>query len=363
MSVARVELVLRLLGGILLGAVAWEAGRNQLVASIPLLSSWPYLSYLVPALLAVVAFALGYRLTHYLTTRPFFWLLHKVTQMPMDEILAAAGGLFVGLVLGLPLVWPLSLLPFVGGFLPIVAILVMGSLGIRTFTAHKREVFQLLRFPRDDGARQAASNQPKVLVDTSAIIDGRIADIAATGFIPGPLVVPRFVLHELQSIADSADPLRRARGRRGLDILNQLQKQPRVPLEILESDLEDGQGVDRYLVRLAGVMKAAIATTDYNLNQVASIEGISVLNVNELANAIKSIVLPGEEMALRIIQEGKEQGQGVGYLADGTMVVVENGRRHLHADVEVVVMRVRQTPQGRMVFAQPKASQEGRAAS
>jgi uncharacterized protein YacL len=175
--------------------------------------------------------------------------------------------------------------------------------------------------------------------------------------------VPRFVLQELQGIADSADPIRRGRGRRGLDILGQLQRDQRVPLEILETELEGGQGVDAQLVRLSAAMRAVIATTDYNLNQVASIEGISVLNVNELANAVKAIVRPGEELALRIIQEGREYGQGVGYLDDGTMVVVEQGRRHLNRDVEVVVMRVLQKPAGRMVFAQLKSSQEGRAAS
>ena len=363
MSVARLELVLRLLGGILLSAAAWEAGRNQLVSSIPVLSSWSYLAYLAPLLLSLVSFALGFRLTPYLTTRPFFWLLHKVTHMPMVDILVAAGGLFVGLVIGVPLIWPLSLLPFLGGYLPIVVILVLGYLGMTTFMSHKREVLQVLSLPRELGRFRSGGDAGKVLVDTSAIIDGRIADIASTGFVPGPLVVPRFVLHELQKIADSADPLRRARGRRGLDILDRLQKQQRLPIEILEAELEDGHDVDSQLVRLAGSMKGSIATNDYNLNRVAAIQGINVLNVNELANAVKSMVLPGQEMALRVIQEGKEYGQGIGYLEDGTMVVVENGRRHLNADVQVVVMRVLQTAAGRMVFAQAKASQEGRAAS
>src|SRR5207249_4156100 len=184
-----------------------------------------------------------------------------------------------------------------------------------------------------------------------------------TGFMPGTLVVPRFVLQELQKVADSADPVRRGRGRRGLEVLDRLQKQQRIPFEVLENELEAGHDVDSELVRLARSMKCSIITNDYNLNRVAAIQGINVLNVNDLANALKSVVLPGEQMAVRIIQEGKEYDQGVGYLDDGTMVVVENGRRYLDSKVDIVVMRVLQTAAGRMVFAQAKAGQNGQAAS
>jgi uncharacterized protein YacL len=362
MSVARLELVLRFLGGILAGVAGWEIGRNQLVSSIPALSSWSYLTFLVLFLLVVACFSTAFALTPRLTTRPFFWLLQKVIHTPMVDILAAAGGLFVGLLIGVLLAWPLSLLPFFGGFLPIVASLVLGYLGMTTVMSHKREIAQAVSLPRDI-VRWRGGASSKVLVDTSAIIDGRIADISQTGFLPGSLIVPRFVLQELQRIADSTDSVRRERGRRGLDVLDRLQKQHRVPLEVVDGELPGSQDVDSQLVSLAKSMKYSIITNDYNLNRVAGIQGIEVLNVNELANAVKSVVLPGEEMAIRVIQEGKEYGQGVGYLEDGTMVVVENGHRHLNHEVEVVVMRVLQTAAGRMVFAQAKSVQDAQAAS
>jgi uncharacterized protein YacL len=200
------------------------------------------------------------------------------------------------------------------------------------------------------------SGSQKLLVDTSAIIDGRIADISEAGFVPGTLVLPRFVLDELRHIADSADALRRNRGRRGLDILNRLQKESPVPIEITDVDFEDVQDVDSKLVRLASIYGCPILTNDFNLNRVAELQGIQILNINQLANAVKSVVLPGEEMTTRIIQEGKESGQGVGFLDDGTMVVVEGGRRHLNEEVEIVVTRVLQTVAGRMIFAQPKGN-------
>jgi len=192
------------------------------------------------------------------------------------------------------------------------------------------------------------------LLDTSAIIDGRIADVSDAGFIIGTLVIPRFILDELRHIADSSDSLRRNRGRRGLEILNKLRKEGTVPLRILDVDIRDGQEADEKLVSLASSMKAPIATTDYNLNRVAEFQGVKVLNVNELANLLKPVVLPGENMRVRVIQEGKEPGQGVGFLDDGTMVVIEGGRRYINAHVEVQVTRALQTAAGRIIFAQPK---------
>jgi uncharacterized protein YacL len=191
-------------------------------------------------------------------------------------------------------------------------------------------------------------------VDTSAIIDGRIADISHTGFIPGQFVIPRFILQELQHIADSSDPLRRRRGRRGLEMLNLLQKESEVPIQISEADFPDVDEVDAKLVKVARNWHCAIITTDFNLNRVAELEGIQVLNLNDLASSVKPVVLPGEDMELRIIQEGKEFGQGVGFLDDGTMVVVEGGRKYLNNKVDVVVTRVLQTAVGRMIFAQIK---------
>jgi uncharacterized protein YacL len=189
------------------------------------------------------------------------------------------------------------------------------------------------------------------LVDTSVIIDGRIADICDSGFVEGTLLVPRFVLQELQYIADSADVLRRAKGRRGLDILKMLQKEDsKVKLRIIEDDPKKVREVDAKLVKLAQRMKAKILTNDFNLNKVAQIEGVDVLNINDLANALKPAVLPDEKMQVKIIKEGKESTQGVGYLDDGTMVVVDNGREHMAHKVEVIVTSVLQTAAGRMIF-------------
>jgi uncharacterized protein YacL len=195
-------------------------------------------------------------------------------------------------------------------------------------------------------------------MDTSVIIDGRIADVAETGFVLGDLVVPRFVLNELQYIADSADALRRNRGRRGLEILDRLQQNTDVTLTFVDNDPQDAQQVDDKLISLAREIGAAVITNDYNLNRVARLQGVKILNINELANAVKSVFLPGEEMPIRIIQAGKEIGQGVGYLEDGTMVVVENGRQFLNQEVLVQVTKVLQTNAGRLVFAIPEPALE-----
>ncbi|MCB0100136.1 MAG: PIN domain nuclease, partial [Caldilineaceae bacterium] len=191
--------------------------------------------------------------------------------------------------------------------------------------------------------------------DTSVIIDGRIADIAGTGFILGKMAVPRFVLNELQYIADSSEVLRRNRGRRGLEMLDKLQNNPEVEIEFIDMDPEDAQQVDDKLISLAMELDAAVVTNDYNLNRVARLQGVTILNINELANAVKSILLPGEELSLKIIQEGKESGQGVGYLEDGTMVVVENGRQYVNQEVLVHVTKILQTNAGRLIFATPEA--------
>lgn len=197
-----------------------------------------------------------------------------------------------------------------------------------------------------------ALNDVGVLVDTSVIIDGRIGDISKAGFAPGKLLIPRFVLAELQNIADSSDAMRRGRGRRGLEVLNEM-RQSGVDMDIIEHDFADVTEVDAKLVRLARELKAHVLTTDYNLNRVASIEGVRVLNINELANAVRPVILPGETMMIRIVQAGKEKGQGVGYLADGTMIVVDGGDRLIGQDINCEITRVFQTVAGKMLFAAP----------
>ncbi|HSX41590.1 MAG TPA: hypothetical protein VLF21_03115 [Candidatus Saccharimonadales bacterium] len=192
-----------------------------------------------------------------------------------------------------------------------------------------------------------------ILVDTSVIIDGRIGDIAKAGFVPGKLLVPRFVLAELQNIADSADAMRRSRGRRGLETLTSIRETKGVEMEIIEDDVPEIAEVDHKLVRLGRILGAHILTTDYNLNRVASIEGVRVLNINELANAVRPVVLPGERMMVRVVQPGKEKNQGVGYLTDGTMIVVDKGDKLIGQDVDTEITRVFQTVAGKMLFAVP----------
>jgi len=192
------------------------------------------------------------------------------------------------------------------------------------------------------------------VLDTSVIIDGRIFDICKTGIVEGTLVIPGFVLQELRHVADSADSLKRNRGRRGLDILNKIQKELDVPVKVDERDYEDMAEVDAKLLRLAAELNGVVVTNDYNLNKVAAVQGVLVLNINELANAVKPVVLPGEEMVVTILKDGKEAGQGVAYLDDGTMIVVDGGRRYMNETVEVTVTSVLQTAAGRMIFAKLK---------
>lgn len=214
--------------------------------------------------------------------------------------------------------------------------------------------------PRDASARvqtshpaERAEQEAHKLLDTSVIIDGRIADLVKTGFIEGTLVIPEFVLEELQHIADSPDMLKRNRGRRGLDILNKIQKELDAKVLIHEGMREQGE-VDMKLLKLARLLNGKVVTNDYNLNKVCELQGVPVLNINDLANAIKPIVLPGEEMVVQVVKDGKEYGQGVAYLNDGTMIVVENGREHMSNQLEVIVTSVLQTSAGRMIFAKPK---------
>jgi len=200
------------------------------------------------------------------------------------------------------------------------------------------------------------------ILDTSVIIDGRIADITETAFVEGPLLIPQFVLSELQHIADSSDPVKRTRGKRGLEVLHHIQKQVNVDVRIVDNDYPAVKEVDAKLIELAKEVRGKIVTNDSNLNKVAELQGIVVLNINELANSLKPVVLPGEEMNDKILKEGKEMGQGVAYLDDGTMIVVDNGRRQIGKTIDVIVTSVLQTPAGRMIFARLKeeAGKEGR---
>jgi uncharacterized protein YacL len=281
-----------------------------------------------------------------------------VLGIPVYVFPSAIVGLVISLFISVLLAFPLSLLPGLwGDITPIGVGLCLALVAMSIMVVRGREIFQMfgVSLPGQSiGMGRIAGRNGQVIVDTSAIIDGRIADISHTGFIPGSLIIPRFVLDELQHIADSYDTMRRNRGRRGLEILTKLQKESNIPIEISEMDLKDVKDVDSKLVKMAKIFGCALITNDFNLNQVAELQGVQVLNINELANAVRPVVLPGEEMEMRIIQEGKEPGQGVGFLDDGTMVVVEGGRRYVNSRIEVVVTRALQTAAGRMIFAHPK---------
>jgi uncharacterized protein YacL len=302
----------------------------------------------------------GLILTPWVTTRPFRKIRARIRQVPASQLVAGAIGLIIGLIIAVLLAFPLSLLPSpFRELLPLLAAIAFASLGMFTMIARQHDIMNLLsgRFSRstDPASHTTGEASPErvMLLDTSVIIDGRIADISQTGFLNDPILVPRFVLAELQHIADSSDMMRRNRGRRGLEILNKMQKDSNVSIRITDMDVEDVREVDAKLIVLAKRMRCPILTNDFNLNRVAELQGVRVLNINELANAVKTVFLPGEQMQVYMIQEGKELGQGVGYLDDGTMVVVEEGRRHLNTTIEVTVTKVLQTAAGRMIFARP----------
>ncbi len=290
---------------------------------------------------------------------------NRLEKLTLQEIVLGAIGLIFGLVISFFTSLLMSNLPFdkipvVGEYLAPLVIVLMTIFWavlctfLATRIAASHSMSTLLNGP---GRLLAPASTGSVkLLDTSVIIDGRIADVLKAGFLEGTLSVPRFVLEELQLIADSADTLKRGRGRRGLALLQSLQKEHGI--EILDRDVPDVHGVDSKLVKLANELPAALLTTDYNLNSVASLQGVKVLNLNELANAVKTVVIPGEELSVHVIKEGREHGQGVGYLPDGTMIVVEDGRRNIGNTLMVEVTSVLQTHAGKMIFGRPRQQME-----
>jgi uncharacterized protein YacL len=308
----------------------------------------------------IIGAAIGWIFTPRLVIKPFNRLRRAVQQVPAYVIAAATFGLFVGLALGAIAAYPISLLPHpLGQFLPFISAAAFGYAGL-SIAIMRPDLFHSLRtrlssreFEQGSEDALVPSRASAILLDTSVIIDGRIADVCRTGFIQGEVVVPLFVLNELQHVADSADTLRRNRGRRGLEVLRQLQEESPVPVRLVDEDMPSVREVDDKLIALAKEMGAAILTNDYNLNRVAELQAVPVLNVNELANAVKTVLLPGESFSIHVLQEGKEYNQGVGYLDDGTMVVVEDGAAYIGSTVGVTVNKVLQTAAGRMIFARP----------
>jgi uncharacterized protein YacL len=344
-----IEFVFRLVGMVLFALIG--------VQSIALFQpDNPVESARYITVLTLAGAALGLLIAPYLTTRPFNWARARLKQIPASQLISGVIGMAVGLAIAALLYPSLSALPPpYGSIMPVIISLLFGYIGLAVMVMRQRDIFNTIgvRMPAGNPFANLGrkSSEDVVLLDTSVIIDGRIADISQTGFIRSTMLVPRFVLIELQHIADSSDPLRRNRGRRGLDLLRHLQKDSRTPVQITDLDIEGTQNVDDKLVILAKQLDCPIITNDFNLNSVAKLQGVIVLNVNELANAVKTVILPGEAMTVKIIQEGKERDQGVGYLNDGTMVVVENGRQHIEDNIEVLVTKVLQTTAGRMIFA------------
>ncbi len=288
---------------------------------------------------------------------PFrFWRRHA-SEMTVPRLMLAILGGLVGLTVALMLAFPLSLLGDpVGRILPAIVSLVCGYLGMNLFNIRSGEILDVISekiMGRQRRLQPYANRQ--LLLDTSVLIDGRIVEIAETGFIGGTLVIPRFVLSELHRVADSSDPLRRNRGRRGLAKLNELQRNNDLPVKIVDDDPQDFGEVDAKLVALSIQLNASLVTNDFNLNQVADAQGVDVLNINALANAVRSVYIPGEKFAIRIIQQGRDPNQGVGYLDDGTMVVVESGQKYMDRNVSVEVTKLINRPTGRMIFAVPEA--------
>jgi len=325
----------------------------------------------------------------------------QLSKMPIHDVIAGAIGLAIGLIIANLLGNAFSRIPIVGNYIPIIFSLVLGYLGVRITIKKRKELTSSLDFiphmikdilksreaaKNDKESEKVAPEPVKIeekpaqeenlpvdppskvslvkikernnknykLLDTNVIIDGRIADICKTGFLEGTLLIPVFVLEELQYIADSSDTLRRVRGRRGLDVLQKIREDETLEVEIMNVDFEDIQGVDSKLVRLAQKVGGKIITNDFNLNKVAQLRGVEVLNINELSNAVKPVVIPGETMKVQVVKDGKEPGQGVAYLDDGTMIVIENGHRYLSRTISVEVTSALQTAAGRMIFAKPR---------
>ncbi|HEY8346899.1 MAG TPA: PIN/TRAM domain-containing protein [Symbiobacteriaceae bacterium] len=335
------------------------------------LSAIPPIPYAAPWVWSVIAVLLGSclgGLIGFFLYPLALWLDSRLAKASFVDILFGAAGLIVGLLIAVLLGILLNQVKPVGPFLTVLAGVIFGYLGISVATRKREEAALFVGSlgrrqkaePASEPEEKAAYSgvSPAKVLDTSVIIDGRIADIVQTGFLEGPLVIPSFVLEELRHIADSSDVLKRNRGRRGLDMLNRIQKELNVEVIIYEEDSSDGMEVDSRLLRLAKKLGGKVVTNDFNLNKVAELQGVSVLNINELANAVKPAVLPGEEMTVTVIKDGKEVGQGVGYLDDGTMIVVDGGKRYIGDTIDVVVTSVLQTAAGRMIFAKPKVQEK-----
>lgn len=293
----------------------------------------------------------------YLIKKAISYTEVELGKLPPLQVVTGAVGLIIGLIIAyfISNIFSIFPIPIIGIFLTVVSYLFFGYLGIAVTTkkfSDASNITDLFKKPITKNDEETGVYNPKIL-DTSVIIDGRIADIVRTGFMEGPIIIPEFVLKELRHVADSSDNLKRTKGRRGLDILKTIQTQMDIEVIITNQDFEEVSEVDIKLLKLAIAMKGSVVTNDYNLNKVADLQGVRVLNINELSNAVKPNAIPGEEMEIFVLKEGKENNQGVAYLDDGTMIVVEEGRTLIGQSVKAVVTSVLQTPAGRMIFVKP----------
>jgi len=348
----------------------------QGILNLPNLENYEIINFIPFSIGIVVVSILVFALIFFLFSSKIYNLIvstnkvieKNLSKMTVSEIIFGAVGAILFLIITYFLAMPLKeLWPAIGGLMTILLNILAAVLGANIAIKKKDEIilhFQTMRTRSSGpGSKDKSTEQevkvptyestPKIL-DTSVIIDGRIFDICKTGFIEGKLIIPSFVLEELRHIADSSDSLKRNRGRRGLDILNKIQNELDIEVEIWEKDFPDIAEVDSKLLKLATVVSGKVVTNDYNLNKVAEFQRVPVLNINEMANAVKPMLLPGEEMNLLISKVGKEQNQGIGYLDDGTMIVVEDGKRYVGMTIYVIVTSVLQTAAGRMIFAKPK---------
>lgn len=321
------------------------------IIDIPMINN----PYIAAVLGAIIFYLLTFWMIDYVVD--FVKLIEEfLVKLPITDIIFGSLGLMFGLLIAFLSGYALSSIEVLNTVVPIVFTLLFGYLGFQVGFKKRDELLSLFSQLKKKGPEEEPETITDTLkiLDTSVIIDGRIADICQTGFLEGTIVIPQFVLEELQHIADSSDALKRNRGRRGLDILNRIQKELAVKVEIYEGDFEDIQEVDSKLVKLAKITNGIVVTNDFNLNKVCELQGVPVLNINDLANAVKPVVLPGEELNVQVIKDGKEHHQGVAYLDDGTMIVVEEGRDYIGEQIDVLVTSVLQTSAGRMIFAKPK---------
>lgn len=355
--------------GLLIGFVLADAIRKSAIGREYLTNIFLQVSFYVIliAIFGIILFILSPFI--YKAIRKFITFIEKgISKLSPSEIIFGAVGAIVALILALVITLPLStflsglndmLGPIVSIVINIIAMIIGADIAVKKRDDILSYFENLKKNQSKDKKTKNTTNKkngatPKVL-DTSVIIDGRIFDLCQTGFIEGSLVIPTFVLDELRHISDCSDSLKRTRGRRGLDILNKIQKELPIEVDMWEGDFPEIAEVDIKLLKLAQKLNGKVVTNDYNLNKVAEFQGVPVLNINELANAIKPVVLPGEEMTLTVVKDGKESGQGVAYLDDGTMIVVEGGRKYMGKEITVVVTSVLQTAAGRMIFAKSKS--------